>query len=43
MSDERFVVDASVTIKWVVDKPGTAAALLLRRHRLLAPGLLMAE
>nr|WP_294517118.1 type II toxin-antitoxin system VapC family toxin [uncultured Rhodopila sp.] len=38
-----FVIDASVVIKWVVDEPGTAKALLLRRHRLLAPDLLIAE
>jgi predicted nucleic acid-binding protein len=38
-----FVIDASVVIKWVVDEPGTAQALLLRRHRLLAPDLLIAE
>jgi predicted nucleic acid-binding protein len=38
-----FVIDASVAIKWLVDEPGTAAALSLRRHRLLAPDLLIAE
>jgi predicted nucleic acid-binding protein len=38
-----FVIDASVVIKWVVDEPGTAQAHLLRRHRLLAPDLLIAE
>ena len=38
-----FVIDASVAIKWVVEEPGTPEALLLRRHRLLAPDLLMAE
>ena len=38
-----FVVDASVAIKWVVDEAGTAEALLLRRHRLIAPDLLIAE
>lgn len=38
-----FVIDASVVIKWVVDEPGTVQALLLRRHRLLAPDLLIAE
>ncbi len=38
-----FVIDASVAIKWVVDEDGTAEALLLRRHRLLAPDLLIAE
>ncbi|MGD0103372.1 MAG: type II toxin-antitoxin system VapC family toxin [Rhodopila sp.] len=38
-----FVIDASVAIKWVVEEPGTQEALLFRRHRLLAPDLLMAE
>nr|WP_294512045.1 type II toxin-antitoxin system VapC family toxin [uncultured Rhodopila sp.] len=38
-----FVIDASVVIKWVVDEPGTAQTLLLRRHRLLAPDLLIAD
>jgi predicted nucleic acid-binding protein len=39
----RFVVDASVAIKWVVDEPGTAQALRLLRHPLSAPDLLIAE
>jgi predicted nucleic acid-binding protein len=38
-----FVIDASVAIKWVVDEPGTEKAMLLRRHRLLAPDLLIPE
>jgi predicted nucleic acid-binding protein len=38
-----WVVDASVAIKWVVDEPGTKEALLLRRHRLVAPDLLVPE
>jgi predicted nucleic acid-binding protein len=38
-----FVVDASVAIKWVIDETGTAAALRLRQHRLLAPDLIVAE
>jgi predicted nucleic acid-binding protein len=37
------VIDASVAIKWVVQEPGSAAALALRRGRLLAPDLLIAE
>jgi predicted nucleic acid-binding protein len=37
------VVDASVAIKWVVQEPGSDAALALRRGRLLAPDLLIAE
>ncbi len=38
-----WVVDASVAIKWVIDEPGTEQALLLRRHRLAAPDLLIPE
>lgn len=38
-----LVVDASVAIKWVVEETGTQEALDLRRHRLLAPDLLVAE
>jgi predicted nucleic acid-binding protein len=38
-----FVIDASVAIKWVVEEPGTAEALALRRARLHAPDLLVAE
>ena len=38
-----FVVDASVAIKWVIDEPGTQQALLLRRHQLSAPDLLVPE
>jgi predicted nucleic acid-binding protein len=38
-----LVVDASVAIKWVIDEPGTPQALSLRRHRLYAPDLLVAE
>lgn len=39
----RWVIDASVAIKWVVDEPGTERALLLRRDRLVAPDLLIPE
>lgn len=38
-----LVIDASVAIKWVVDEHGTQEALSLRRHRLFAPDLLIAE
>ncbi len=38
-----FVIDASVTIKWVIEETGTHQALLFRRHRLLAPDLLIPE
>lgn len=40
---KTLVVDASVAIKWVVEEPGTAEALALRRHRLTAPDLLVPE
>jgi predicted nucleic acid-binding protein len=43
MNAERFVIDASVAIKWVVAETGTEQALLLRRNRLFAPDLLVAE
>ena len=39
----RLVIDASVAIKWVVEEPGTAEALALRRHQLLSPDLLIPE
>ena len=40
----RAVIDASVAIKWVVEEPGSAAALsLLNGPQLLAPDLLMPE
>ena len=38
-----LVIDASVAIKWVVEEHDTAAALSLRREKLLAPDLLAAE
>jgi predicted nucleic acid-binding protein len=39
-----LVIDASIAIKWVVQEPGTAEALALRRGRqLAAPDLLAAE
>lgn len=38
-----LVVDASVVIKWVIEETGTQDALALRRHRLLAPDLLIPE
>ena len=40
---KRLVIDASVAIKWVVEEPGTAEALALRRYRLSAPDLLIPE
>jgi predicted nucleic acid-binding protein len=38
-----LVIDTSVAIKWVVEEPETPQALALRRHRLFAPDLLVAE
>jgi predicted nucleic acid-binding protein len=39
-----LVIDASIAVKWVVEEPGTAAALSLRRQaKLIAPDLLCAE
>jgi predicted nucleic acid-binding protein len=38
-----LVIDTSVAIKWVVQEPETPQALALRRHRLFAPDLLIAE
>jgi len=40
----QLIVDASIAMKWVVNEPGTAEALTLKRtHRLAAPDLLVAE
>ncbi len=39
----KFVIDASIAVKWVVEEPGTPEALALRRHALAAPDLLIAE
>lgn len=40
----RYVVDASVAVKWVVDEEGTDEALtILGNARLYAPDLLIAE
>ncbi|MBV8119288.1 MAG: type II toxin-antitoxin system VapC family toxin [Alphaproteobacteria bacterium] len=39
----HLIIDASVAIKWVVPEPETRQALALRRHRLFAPDLLVAE
>jgi predicted nucleic acid-binding protein len=40
----KFVIDASIAVKWVVEEDGTAEALTLRqRAKLIAPELLIAE
>lgn len=39
----NVVIDASIAIKWVVDEPDSREALVLRRQRLFAPDLLIAE
>ena len=38
-----IVVDASVTVKWVFEEPGTEAALALLGEELIAPELWLAE
>lgn len=38
-----LVVDASVLLKWVIEERGTSEALALRKHRLFAPDLIVAE
>jgi predicted nucleic acid-binding protein len=38
-----IVVDASVALKWVVDEPGTDAALAIRNEQLIAPAIWLAE
>jgi predicted nucleic acid-binding protein len=40
---ERVLVDASVAVKWVVQEPGSEAAVLLLDRRLVAPDLSCAE
>jgi predicted nucleic acid-binding protein len=39
----RLVIDASVALKWVLDEPDSAAALVLREDELMAPSLWLAE
>lgn len=39
----NLVIDASIAIKWVIDEPDSAEAVLLRRERLFAPELMIAE
>lgn len=39
----ELVVDASVAIKWVVEEPGSTAAIQLFEHKLVAPDLLISE
>jgi predicted nucleic acid-binding protein len=39
----NFVIDASVAIKWIVQEQGTSEALTLRKRKLCAPDLLVAE
>ena len=41
---KAYVIDASIAVKWIVDKSGTTDALALRgKARLIAPELLVAE
>ena len=37
------VIDASVALKWVLDEPGSEAAVTLRDQELVAPALWLAE
>jgi predicted nucleic acid-binding protein len=37
------VVDASVALKWVIEEPGSDAAVALRSESLIAPDLWLAE
>ena len=39
----RIVVDASVAVKWVLDEPGSEAAVALRDQELMAPVLWLVE
>jgi predicted nucleic acid-binding protein len=39
----KIVVDASVALKWVLDEPGSEAAVALRDRELIAPALWLAE
>ena len=39
----RFVIDASVAIKWVVSEPGSVEAIRLASAELMAPELICAE
>jgi predicted nucleic acid-binding protein len=38
-----IVIDASVALKWVFEKPGTEAALALHGEQLIAPAIWLAE
>ena len=38
-----YVIDASVATTWVIEEAVSSQALVLRRHRLLAPDLLITE
>jgi predicted nucleic acid-binding protein len=39
----RIVIDASVAVKWVIDEPGSEAAVALCDQELIAPALWLAE
>src|SRR5260370_16282537 len=39
----KVLIDASVALKWVVEEPGSAEAILLLHRQLFAPDLLCAE
>jgi predicted nucleic acid-binding protein len=39
----RIVIDASIALKWVLDQPGSEAAVTLRDEELIAPALWLVE
>lgn len=39
----RFVIDASIAVKWIVEEQGTLEALALRQWKLAAPDLIVCE
>lgn len=39
----KFVVDASVAVKWVIEEDGTPAALALLEHDIVSPSIWIAE
>lgn len=43
LGTERFVIDASVAIKWIVDEDGSDAALSLGGADMIAPALVRIE
>lgn len=42
-SGERFIVDASIAVKWVVEEPDSSPAAALLDHDLVVPDLFFSE